>query len=84
MSSALVLSQQPHQAAGEWVFLWSMKTALQGQMCAQLCSKEWSVYLGQRSEESDNLPWWVWEENATPEKKRTEVSVLQPLGIRTT
>lgn len=83
MSSALVLSQQPHQAAGAPVFLWSMKTALQEQMCAQLCSEEWSVYLGQRSEELDNLLGSGWEENATPEK-RIGVSLLQPLGLRTT
>lgn len=57
MSSALLLSPQPHQAAGAPVFLWSMKASLQGQMCVLLCSKHTHtytvhVYLGQRSEES--------------------------------
>lgn len=55
MSSALVLSPQPHQAAGVPVFLWSMKASFQGQMCVLLCRKKIVyVYLGQRSKESAN------------------------------
>lgn len=67
MSSALLLSPQPHQA----FFLWSMKASLQGQMCVLLCSKHTHTHIHKQS----MFTWDKGVENQLAKKGRMQTKI---------